>query len=53
MEDRELSPKTVQLYELLLRLHLNPTFGETNIGDIREEDVRKWRTSRLKAGPKS
>jgi integrase len=53
VEDKELSPKTVQLYELLLRLHLNPTFGETNIGDIREEDVRKWRTSRLKAGPKS
>jgi integrase len=53
VEDKELSPKTVQLYELLLRIHLNPTFGGMNIGDIREEDVRKWRTSRLKAGPKS
>lgn len=53
VEERELSPKTVQLYELLLRLHLNPTFGEMNIGDIREEDVRRWRASRLKAGPGS
>src|SRR5690606_39059213 len=53
MEDKELSPKTVQLYELLLRRHLNPTFGEMNIGDIREQDVRRWRASRLKAGPNS
>jgi integrase len=53
VEDRELSPKTVQLYELLLRIHLNPTFGTTDIGDIKEEHVRKWRTARLKAGPKS
>ncbi|WP_067451391.1 tyrosine-type recombinase/integrase [Actinomadura macra] len=53
VEERELSPKTVQLYELLLRLHLNPTFGETHISDVRLEDVRRWRASRLKAGPKS
>ena len=49
----DLSPKTVQLYEVLLRLHLSPTFGEMPIGDIREEHVRKWRAARLKAGPKS
>ena len=52
-EDRELSPKTAQLYELLLRRHLNPMFGQTAIGDIKEENVRKWRTARLKAGPSS
>jgi integrase len=53
LDDRDLSPKTVQLYELLLRLHLNPTFGEMSLGDITEETVRKWRAARLKAGPKS
>ena len=52
-EDRELSPKTAQLYELLLRRHLNPTLGQMAIGDIKEETVRKWRTARLKAGPSS
>ena len=36
----QLSPKTDQFYELLLRLHLLPTFGEINIADIRQEDVR-------------
>jgi integrase len=53
MEDRELSPKSEQLYEILLRRHLNPTFGRTAIGDIKEETVRKWRAGRLKAGPSS
>lgn len=52
-EDRELSPKTAQLYELLLRRHLNPTLGQMAIGDIKEETVRKWRAFRLKAGPSS
>ncbi len=52
-EDRELSPKTAQLGELLLRRHLNPAFGQMAIGDIREETVRKWRAARLKAGPSS
>jgi integrase len=45
------SPKTTQLYELLLRRHLLPTFGDTNIADIRQEDVRAWRARRLRAGP--
>jgi hypothetical protein len=53
MEDRELSPKSEQLYELLLRRHLNPTFGLMAIGVIKEETVRKWRAGRLKAGPSS
>lgn len=52
-EDRELSPKTAQLYELLLRRHLNSAFGQTPIGEIKEEHVRKWRAARLKAGPTS
>src|SRR5439155_22877797 len=40
MGQGQFSPKTAQLYELLLRLHLVPTFGEMNIRDIRQEDVR-------------
>lgn len=53
LDQRELSPKTAQLYELLLRLHLNPTFGQMRIGAIRQEHVRFWRAARLKAGPAS
>jgi hypothetical protein len=34
MGQGQFSPKTAQLYELLLQLHLVPTFGEMNIGDI-------------------
>jgi hypothetical protein len=34
MGQGQFSPKTAQLYELLLRLHLAPTFGEMDIGDI-------------------
>jgi integrase len=51
MGQGQFSPKTAQLYELLLRLHLVPTFGEMNIGDIRQEDVRIWRAVQLRSGP--
>jgi Phage integrase, N-terminal SAM-like domain len=50
LTQRHLSPKTAQLYELLLRLHLNPMFGETNIADVRAEQVRVWRATLLRAG---
>jgi integrase len=53
VDERDLSPKTAQLYELLLRLHLNPTFGAMPIAAIREDSVRRWRAERLKAGPRS
>jgi hypothetical protein len=53
VQDRDLSPKTAQLYELLLRLHLNPTFGEMPIVSIREDPVRRWRAEHLKAGPRN
>jgi integrase len=45
------SPKTAQLYELLLRRHLVPTFGDTTIAEIKQEDVRAWRARRLRSGP--
>jgi integrase len=50
LDQRDLSPKTAQLYELLLRLHLNPTFGEMGIGNVRQEHVRAWRTAELRTG---
>jgi integrase len=51
MSQGQFSPKTAQLYELLLRLHLAPTFGPMNIADIRQEDVRAWRAAQLRTGP--
>jgi integrase len=51
MGQGHLSPKTTQLYGLLLRRHLLPTFGDMNIANIRQEDVRAWRAQRLRAGP--
>jgi integrase len=50
MSQGHFSPKTAQLYELLLRLHLAPTFSEMNITDIRQEHVRVWRAAQLRAG---
>ena len=51
LDQRQLSPKTAQLYELLLRLHVAPTFGEMSISDIRQEHVRASRAAELKTGP--
>jgi len=45
LDQHQLSPKTAQLYELLLRPHLTATFGELSIGDIRQEHVRAWRAA--------
>ncbi|MGI5485664.1 tyrosine-type recombinase/integrase [Microtetraspora malaysiensis] len=45
-----LRPKTVQLYEGLLRLHLIPTFGSQAMNEIKETHVRKWRKSLLDDG---
>jgi hypothetical protein len=28
-----------------------PTFGEVNLGGIRQEDVRTWRATQLRTGP--
>lgn len=46
---RELTVKTETTYEGLLRLHLNPTFGDMKLKDIRESDIRKWRAARRKS----
>ena len=52
LDQRQLSPKTAQLYELLLRLNLAPAFGEMIISDSRQEHVRAWHAAELKTGPK-
>lgn len=45
-----LRPKSIQLYEYLLRRHLEPSFGTKPIAAIREQHVRRWRKQLLDAG---
>lgn len=49
-ERPNLRPKTVQLYEGLVRLHLVPLLGKLAVADIKEGAVRRWRKSLLDAG---
>ncbi len=44
-----LRPRTVELYEYLLRSHLNPTFGTTPLSRISSSTVRTW-NSDIRAG---
>lgn len=48
VDNRELTPKSRRTYEDLLRLHLNPTFGNMRLKDIQEADIRKWRAAKLR-----
>ncbi|MGN9841490.1 site-specific integrase [Nonomuraea sp. H19] len=45
-----LRPKTVQLYEGLLRIHLVPTFGNCAMSEIKVAHIRKWRKQLLDGG---
>jgi integrase len=49
-ERPNLRPKTIQLYDFLLRRYLAPAFGRVAVADIREGQVRKWRKNLLDAG---
>jgi len=52
-ERPNLRPKTVQLYEYLLRLHLVPVLsalGVFTVADVKEGTVRKWRKKLLDSG---
>lgn len=49
-ERPNLRPKTVQLYEGLVRHHLVPVLGKTAVADIRERTVRRWRKTLLAGG---
>jgi integrase len=51
MTERSLRPKTAQLYEGLIRLHLNPTFGDKLLTDITSRQVRVWHTRLTDHGP--
>jgi integrase len=52
IRDHVLKPRTDELYRGLLKNHLKPTFGNVDLGDVREGDIRRWRKERLTAGPK-
>ena len=48
-ERPNLRPKTMQLYEGLIRLHLSPSFDALTVQDITEPQVRRWRKDLLDA----
>ena len=50
IRDHVLKPRTDELYRGLLKNHLRPTFGNTDLGDIHEADIRRWRRERLDTG---
>lgn len=52
INDHVLKPRTEELYRGLYKNHLAPSFGDIDIGDIREGDIRRWRKERLAAGPR-
>jgi integrase len=42
LQDRDLRPRSRELYEGLLRLHITPTFGAYDLATVTEESVRQW-----------
>ena len=50
IRDHVLKPRTLELYAGLLKNHLALTFGDVDLGRIREADIRRWRKERLDAG---
>ncbi|OIJ92152.1 site-specific integrase [Streptomyces sp. MUSC 14] len=48
VEERELSVRTVDLYEDLLRLYIFPTLGAFDLDEITAPRVREWRAERLR-----
>jgi len=44
----ELRPRTVDLYEGLLRLHVLPELGETPLGRLDGASIRAWRAKKLR-----
>lgn len=41
-ERHDLRPRTVELYESLLRVHILPTFGSLSVGKLAPSAVRAW-----------
>ncbi len=51
LSDRpNLRPRTRDLYEGLLRLHILPELGTTSIGQLTPGQVRTWRAAKTRAG---
>lgn len=46
----DLRPRTVELYESELRLHIVPHLGSVPLGKLDTEAVRRWYAGRIKAG---
>ncbi|MFI1762431.1 tyrosine-type recombinase/integrase [Streptomyces sp. NPDC020800] len=49
VNERPLAVSTAELYAILVRVHLVPTFGHLSIADITPAAVRTWRRARLDA----
>lgn len=50
LTQRTLRPRTVELYEGLLKRYIMPSLGRTEIGDLSPRDVRAWHVTLLKRG---
>lgn len=54
LTERPLRPRTVELYEGLLRLHVLPELGAVDLGDLTPARVQAWRAALVKrSGPGS
>jgi integrase len=49
-ERPQLRPRTVELYEGLLRNHINPSLGATQMNQLSSARVREWRATMLRSG---
>ena len=49
-ERPQLRPRTRELYEGELRLHIIPALGETELGQITPSRIRTWRAAMISAG---
>ncbi|WP_328582622.1 tyrosine-type recombinase/integrase [Streptomyces sp. NBC_00370] len=49
IDERGVAPTTDELYRRLLRLHLEPTFGQLYVNVISPSKVRTWRAERRRA----
>lgn len=45
-----LRTRTIELYQWLLKKHINPYLGEIELGKLTTGAIRQWRAERLKAG---
>jgi integrase len=48
-ERADLAPRTVELYQSLLRLHVLPRLGPVELGRLDPEVVRRWRSALLRS----